>query len=107
GPYQVGKFVREPTFLSTSEAESETCFFRGQAHFVIETSGGAHSVVSISDMPHEKEAIFAPGAVFKVEKVESAVKVVCEDQSWQPSIGNPKLKAPTTETVIHLRAVVD
>jgi hypothetical protein len=106
-PYEVGKFVREPSFVSTSQNEEVTCFFRGQAHFVIEAEGAAHSVMSFSEMPFEEEAIFAPGAVFKVEKVERDQQIVCKmEDGWSPQLGvAAKLTMPPTETIIRLRAV--
>jgi hypothetical protein len=106
-PYVVGKYVREPTFLSTSEKESETCFFRGQAHFVIESAGGAHSIKQASAIPTEEEALFAPNAVFKVDKVESGKPIVCDaGEGWEPQLTNKTLQPPKTETVIHLSAIV-
>jgi hypothetical protein len=109
-PYKDGKFVREPSFLSTSEQEEATCFFRGQVHFVIASNGLAHSVKTLADIPTEEEAIFAPGTVFKVERVERDKPVVCAMRDgWGPAVGatGATLKPPPKETVVHLSAVLD
>jgi hypothetical protein len=108
-PYEVGRFVREPSFLSTSEREGATCFFRGQVHFVIASKGLAHSVKRLAEVPDEEEAIFPPGTVFKVEKVERDRPIGCSPHGqWAPQQGvTDKMDVPTLEAVIHLQAVSD
>jgi hypothetical protein len=105
-PYEAGKFVREPSFVSTSEKEQATCFFRGQAHFIYESKGKAHSVKSLSEFPNEEEAIFAPGTVFQVTSIEPGKPIVCNrNDGWDASMHDPSAVEPTAETVIRLTAV--
>jgi hypothetical protein len=102
--YVVGQFFSEPSFMSTSEIEKSTCGFRGQIHFVIKANGLAHSVKSISDFPSEAEAMFPPGAVFKVDKITRDVPSTCgaNDEWFQ---FNTSERPPTKETIIELSAV--
>jgi hypothetical protein len=111
-PYQLDKehpdaprFVREPSFVSSSEVEKVTCFFRGQAHFIYEANGKAHSVKSLSDFEFEKEAIFPPGTIFRVTSVEENKPIDCKGEAWDGDSRNPRPPEPKTETIFHLTAV--